>query len=783
MPTYATITGRVTLHGRTTGLAGSVEAYPETHDRVLALDDRVTLGVDSVQVDPTDGEFAESLKIPIVPEVLWTLRFVPEDRIKGTYDLGTFEITASADLADLVPVVLTGVTETRAQSFANLAAQAGVSAGLATSEADRATAAAGTAAVSAASLVRAEVKADADRAETAADFASAVAGADTADDLIVALDANSASTFRQQQDARLTATVATETTQKMVGDARFAKTTRVPTLIVEKEFPQAGNDYQPVWRDGNTLYGQSQTPANPLLMGPRLGKSLDGGETWTDLGAMPSVIGSGRFIKLTDGTLITGTTELIGRIYRSTNDGASWTHTHTYRAATVPMAAQSFAEDETTGDVYYGEYWYSYDNPVYTTIRVYRSTNQGLTWTVFHEFPTFKADPINGIHHIHSVQWDPIGQRVYILTGDRVPKAGIYRVNADRTGVEPVILNEHITSPNDDAARAIGLMFFPTHIAWITDSGDGEIYRMNRDQLGLPSPTASLVIRIGTTGYFSIRAKSDNTRWLCTTTPNGGTPADDAVHVYSVEDNGATVYEAATFGQGTGTGVQVTVGPVGMAHKHGDDFYLQSNQYEYPWAIKGRIALGQTATKRPTKAVVARPVPVIPQGPVDGVPNMPRWLARDAVTVPSGRVVGAVFVPERDIIVTKVDLRAIAGSLGAATVSRVGLYSLNANLLGTLVASTANDTTLGTANQINYSRPLSATVTLLKGQQYALGLLMVHTGAPTVLGWQTAATSSPPGFDLRPLFIFNSTAGQTDLPASGFSFQSSGVGAPYLWLS
>jgi hypothetical protein len=75
--------------------------------------------------------------------------------------------------------------------------------------------------------------------------------------------------------------------------------------------------------------------------------------------------------------------------------------------------------------------------------------------------------------------------------------AGIYRVNAAGTDIEPVILNSHVlynTFPGVGyAARAVDVMFFPDYIAWANDGGGGPgqnyVYRMNRNQIGVASPS------------------------------------------------------------------------------------------------------------------------------------------------------------------------------------------------------------------------------------------------------------------------------------------------------
>jgi hypothetical protein len=99
------------------------------------------------------------------------------------------------------------------------------------------------------------------------------------------------------------------------------------------------------------------------------------------------------------------------------------------------------------------------------------------------------------------------------------------------------------------------------------------------------------------------------------------------------------------------------------------------------------------------------------------------------------------------------------------TISRIGLYSIDASGNGTLVASTTNDTALfstGATTKAGGTKSLSATYTFVSGQLYAAGPLVVSAAAmPSFYGH---AALPPTALD-APRKVGH-ISGQTDLPAS-----------------
>lgn len=88
---------------------------------------------------------------------------------------------------------------------------------------------------------------------------------------------------------------------------------------------------------------------------------------------------------------------------------------------------------------------------------------------------------------------------------------------------------------------------------------------------------------------------------------------------------------------------------------------------------------------------------------------------------------------------TSTGVRMYSGAVAAAatpTRVQVGLYSIDAAGNGTLIASTPNDTTLLATIFTAYSKAWSVNPTLVIGQRYALGLLVVTAvAAPQMLGY------------------------------------------------
>ena len=560
---------------------------------------------------------------------------------------------------------------------------------------------------------------------------------------------------------------------KEVRGAQFLAPVRVPVLVVDEEFPQFGNDFLPIWADGNTIYAYNA----PVSTGPQLSKSTDGGRTWARRGYPPTAMSRVRFYKLMDGTLLMGDSNNPCTFYRSTDDGSTWQPVLTLRKDEEFLGVQSWAQDKSTGYIYFAVYYTSYNGKgtsVWPDVRLYRSIDQGATWSVFLTFPSAHDTTNPGrISHFHAVQWDHVSERIFISAGDTEEAAGIYRVNASGTGIEPVVLNSQMPG---DSARPIGLMFFPDYIAWNADTGDGGLWRLSRGQFGV-NAAPERVFTMNSSGYYTIRAANDGSRWLCSATSLNG--IDNLVHLYSVEDNGATVYEVAAFAQDAAPGVQASIAPLGQPDQSGDTVWLTNSNFGSGWVIKGRVGLGAVGVRTPPRPYVAPPIPHVPQSPTTGEMSLPVWLAAADVPMPKRDFRAFGFIANRSETITKVLMTTGATPAAAATLVRVGIYRVLPNQTLSLVASSGNALDVFKAPFTQFTINLSAPWSKVAWMPYCVGLFYDGDIAPSFIGWRTAG-ARPPGHDVQTPMFAIAVAGagsQTDLPANGTTIIG-GAGGP-----
>lgn len=101
------------------------------------------------------------------------------------------------------------------------------------------------------------------------------------------------------------------------------------------------------------------------------------------------------------------------------------------------------------------------------------------------------------------------------------------------------------------------------------------------------------------------------------------------------------------------------------------------------------------------------------------------------------------------------------------TLIRYGVYSSDDTGNLTLLASTANDTSLFAAVNTAYPKALSATWSKLAGQRYAVGILVVTAAAvPTMHGLQLASTGPVNTLSRLAPAIAGRVTAQSDLPSS-----------------
>lgn len=110
----------------------------------------------------------------------------------------------------------------------------------------------------------------------------------------------------------------------------------------------------------------------------------------------------------------------------------------------------------------------------------------------------------------------------------------------------------------------------------------------------------------------------------------------------------------------------------------------------------------------------------------------------------------------------------VTGTTAAAatpTLCKVGLYIVESNNDLTLVASTANTTSLWASTNTEYATALQASYTFIPGRRYATGALVVSGGTtPTLFGYSVGTGMQ--NIWARAPRVSAAVSGQTDLPAT-----------------
>lgn len=122
-------------------------------------------------------------------------------------------------------------------------------------------------------------------------------------------------------------------------------------------------------------------------------------------------------------------------------------------------------QDE-SGNIYFGEYL---RNPGRTEVCIYKSDDDGLNWESVYKFDN------NTIRHIHSVQYDPYSQTIWVTTGDCNQECQIaYSTDGCKSFVR--------IGGGSQLWRAVSLVFTQDCVYWGTDNPEGEntIYSWQR---------------------------------------------------------------------------------------------------------------------------------------------------------------------------------------------------------------------------------------------------------------------------------------------------------------
>ena len=156
------------------------------------------------------------------------------------------------------------------------------------------------------------------------------------------------------------------------------------------------------------------------------------------------------------------------QIYRSTDRDGCFEIVHTLRDR--PEQKEIFRHwcEDDQGHVYYGEYGLRRE----TDSRVFRSTDDGRTWSTYYTFA--RGGEPDGVRHIHAVQFDPYGNRVWVATGDHDDECHIGYFEPDGRFVS--------VGTGGQIWRAVSLLFTEDHVYWGTDAPQGPcgIWRWSR---------------------------------------------------------------------------------------------------------------------------------------------------------------------------------------------------------------------------------------------------------------------------------------------------------------
>lgn len=401
--------------------------------------------------------------------------------------------------------------------------------------------------------------------------------------------------------------------QKMLLGLPVPKMHRAPSLAIVDVVPDSQIDAQVVMAEGNNLwaYGRDRS----------LYKSSGDG-VWEHLSYQPNGLQPrGGLTRCPDGSLLMFNTAFT--IRRSTDEGKTWTDVLPRRATGAqPLTTQSMAVNTNTGHIFYGEYIIG-DSGGKAVL--WRSEDNGITWQEHFSWPTVVGET-NAISHIHGVQYDPIGKDVYVMTGDGSPATGFWKVSGDTC--VPVLTNADLVGVSDsvggfhDAPRAIAAMFFRDYIAWGSDSTSSpHIFRIPRSAFGSDPSKIERGPRMSSTSWGTARASEDGRRWVLFSSDEAypSHAADRLAHIYSVEDQGATVYEVGAIASQAPSNFAATLQPAGLAENFGEYFWFNMRTGGLQaGAWKARLGYGGQTIPWPSR----KPTPIV-QSQSSGVVDIP----------------------------------------------------------------------------------------------------------------------------------------------------------------
>lgn len=121
---------------------------------------------------------------------------------------------------------------------------------------------------------------------------------------------------------------------------------------------------------------------------------------------------------------------------------------------------------DTTGHLYFGEYL---DNRDRGPINVYKYTEGSDSVSLIYTFPK------DSIRHIHGIYFDPFGESLFCLTGDRGGECMIIRTSDEFQTLETI-------GSGDETWRAVSLLFSEEALFYGTDAEfrTNQLFKLNR---------------------------------------------------------------------------------------------------------------------------------------------------------------------------------------------------------------------------------------------------------------------------------------------------------------
>ncbi len=176
----------------------------------------------------------------------------------------------------------------------------------------------------------------------------------------------------------------------------------------------------------------------------------------------------------------------------------------------------------------------------------------------------------------------------------------------------------------------------------------------------------------------------------------------------------------------------------------------------------------------------------LPSGGIDNLTSsqntLPRFICASAVSMGASQSLRlSYFTATASGTFTQLRTATATPAAGATpSLCKMGLYSIDGAGAGTLIASTASDTTLWSATNTVYTRATQASYTVTAGSRYALAVLVV-TGAaiPSIIGASMAGSAAANSIMAEAPRAAGSLGSQADLPPSFADASLTGVASVF----